>query len=880
MANENLFSSNLEREPLAARMRPRNLDEYIGQDHIVGKGRLLRRAIAADQLSSVIFYGPPGSGKTTLARVIANHTKSNFITLNAVLTGVQDIRSSIKQAEEYFNLYSRRTILFVDEVHRWNKSQQDALLPWVENGTIILIGATTENPFFEVNKALVSRSRVFQLKPLLKEDLEKAAWQAIADTERGYGRWKVQFEDGALEHLIDTANGDARSLLNALELAIETTPEKWSPEANPPVPAVGSTIYISKETAEESIQKKVVLYDRDGDYHYDIISAFIKSLRGRDPDAAMYWLARMVRAGEDPHFIFRRMLISACEDTGLADPNAISIVESCAAAFDRVGLPEGRYFLSHAALYLSTAPKSNSSMAFFDALASVEKEDAEVPNHLKDSSRDSEGFGHGKGYLYPHAYRDHWVAQQYLPDALMGRVFYTPSTQGYENKIRDEVLSRRELQIAAILEHPKAADSATTGSRNADSLFEGHFDGLNDDANAEFRKEQERKKSELSINPISQWWISEHFKGSSDKKIENLTFSPTDQSRESALDKADRQWRTRLDSNRAEILLGIRDTMVSMSALARHHRSLIWNADDGLLLWDVVRKCPEGVTCGVCRSEKGMEILKQYGRTLGELDKPILLFRPETKTNGFLTPKEFYNLIVKFQYGGAVFDRIFFRDPFVSLTSIKAMAESFSLIIEPEKLLKLMATDGDGEDAPVRYDADNYDKYDEENEKVSARDGSAFRESPLADGWKIVISQRIPSSGQRISSLIKNQILTPASLEPYMEAIKKMEKAEDEFFSDKENSLFNWNMDSIRTEFEKVGFTVNAAAKIENEKRRLTESEISKWFDTSTSAYADKLVEAMGTLELKRLITLLQNAAGNMLFSWQSETAYFTICKK
>ncbi len=872
MANENLFSSNKEREPLAARMRPRNLDEYIGQDHIVGKGRLLRRAIAADQLSSVIFYGPPGSGKTTLARVIANHTKSNFITLNAVLTGVQEIRSSIKQAEEYFNLYSRRTILFVDEVHRWNKSQQDALLPWVENGTIILIGATTENPFFEVNKALVSRSRVFQLKPLLKEDLEKAAQQAIADSERGYGRWKVQFEDGALEHLVDTANGDARSLLNALELAVETTPEKWSPDSNPPVPAVGSTIYISKETAEESIQKKVVLYDRDGDYHYDIISAFIKSLRGRDPDAAMYWLARMVRAGEDPHFIFRRMLISACEDTGLSEPNAISIVESCAAAFDRVGLPEGRYFLTHAALYLSTAPKSNSSMAFFDALASVEKEDSEVPNHLKDSSRDSEGFGHGKGYLYPHAYRDHWVAQQYLPDALMGRVFYTPSTQGYENKIRDEVLSRRELQIAAILERPGTEDSAVTGTKNADSLFEGHFDSLNE-SNAALKKEQERKKSEFSVSPISQWWISEHFKGGTDKKVENLTFSPIDRGRESALDKADKQWRSRLDSNRAEILLGIRDTMVSMASLARHHRSLVWNADDGLLLWEVVRKCPEGVTCGVCRSEKGMEILKQYGRTLGELDKPVLLFRPETKTNGFLPPKEFYNLILKFQYGGAVFDRIFFRDPFVSLESIKAMAESFSLIVDPEKIEKFIEAEPEPDDTPNRYDADNYDKYDTENIPQ-------FRENPLADGWKIVIAQKIPASGQRISALIKNQILTPASLEPYIESIKKMEMAENDFFSDKENGLFNWNMDSIKKEFEKAGFIVNAASKTENEKRRLTGAEISRWFDTKTSAYAEKLVESMGTLELKRLISLLQSAAENMIFNWQSETAYFTVCKK
>ena len=386
-----LFDSRqTNKEPLAARMRPRNLDEYIGQEHIVGKGRLLRRAIAADQLTSVIFYGPPGTGKTTLARVIASHTKSNFITLNAVLTGVQNIREAIAQAEQHYKLYGRRTILFVDEVHRWNRSQQDALLPWVENGTIILVGATTENPFFEVNKALVSRSRVFQLKPLEKKHLEQAAQAALKDKERGYGRWKVVFQEGALEHLIETANGDARSLLNALELAVETTPENWDPQGNPPQPPEGSEIYISKEVAEESIQKKVVLYDRDGDYHYDVISAFIKSLRGRDPDAALYWLARMVKAGEDPHFIFRRMLISACEDTGLADPYALSVVESCAAAFDRVGLPEGRYHLAHATLYLATAPKSNSSLAFFDALSAVEKEDAEVPNHLKDGNRDAE----------------------------------------------------------------------------------------------------------------------------------------------------------------------------------------------------------------------------------------------------------------------------------------------------------------------------------------------------------------------------------------------------------------------------------------------------------------------------------------------------------
>ena len=430
-------------QPLAYRMRPRTLDEYIGQDHIVGPGRLLRRSIQADQLSSVIFYGPPGTGKTTLARVIANTTKSHFSTINAVLSGVKELRDEIQEAKQRLDLYGKRTILFVDEVHRWNKSQQDALLPWVENGTFILIGATTENPFFEVNAALVSRSRIFQLKPLTSDDLTKIAWQALKDPERGYGRLDVSFEDGALEHLVDVASGDARSLLNALELAVETTPRTGED---------GKTVFISKETAEESIQRKAVLYDKEGDYHFDVISAFIKSLRGSDPDAALYWLAKMVYAGEDPRFIFRRMMISACEDVGLADPNAIVVVQSDAAAFNMIGMPEGRYHLTHAALYLATAPKSNSAMGFFDALKSVEQEAAaaEVPNHLRDASRDAKGFGHGEGYMYPHAYQDHWVAQQYLPNELQGKVFYHVGNLGYEKKIADLVNRRREIQLESV----------------------------------------------------------------------------------------------------------------------------------------------------------------------------------------------------------------------------------------------------------------------------------------------------------------------------------------------------------------------------------------------------------------------------------------------
>ena len=428
--------------PLAARMRPRTLDEFIGQDHIVGPGRLLRRAIQADQLSSLIFYGPPGTGKTTLAQVIANTTRALFISINAVLAGVKEIRDAIATAQSQRGMHGQRTILFVDEVHRFNKAQQDALLPWVENGTVILIGATTENPYFEVNKALVSRSRIFQLKSLEDHDLERVITQALHDGDRGYGTLPVQLDLAARAHLVNVCNGDARALLNALELAVETTP-----------PQADGSIHISLDVAEESIQRRAVLYDKEGDAHFDTISALIKSLRGSDPDAAMYWLARMVYAGEDPRFIFRRMLILAGEDVGMADPQAIAVVHACAQTFDRVGMPEGRYPLAQAALYLATCPKSNSVMGFFDALAAVEQErEADVPLHLRDPSRDKHSFGHGAGYLYPHAYRDHWVEQQYLPHSLQGQVFYQPSGQGYEGAIQQNVARKREAQLAALVE--------------------------------------------------------------------------------------------------------------------------------------------------------------------------------------------------------------------------------------------------------------------------------------------------------------------------------------------------------------------------------------------------------------------------------------------
>ncbi|WP_392349671.1 AAA family ATPase [Parasynechococcus sp.] len=428
--------------PLADRMRPRSLEEFEGQSGILADGRLLRRAIKADRVGNLILHGPPGVGKTTLARIIATHTRAHFSSLNAVLAGVKDLRQEVDAAHQRLERHGLRSILFIDEVHRFNSAQQDALLPWVENGTVTLIGATTENPYFEVNKALVSRSRLFRLLPLEATDLHHLLERTLNDAERGYGDRSVVVSDEAAAHLVDVANGDARSLLNALELAVESS-------------SAGSdgSVLIDLSIAEESIQQRAVLYDKHGDAHYDTISAFIKSLRGSDADAALFWLARMVEAGENPRFIFRRMLIAAGEDIGLADPQAMVVVEACAAAFERVGLPEGLYPLAQAALYLAGAEKSNSLLGFFDALKTVRAANQQdVPSHLRDANRDGAAFGDGVGYRYPHAYAEHWVEQQYLPTALQGEVFWQPGSLGWEGQRRERMAERRAAQLAAAVE--------------------------------------------------------------------------------------------------------------------------------------------------------------------------------------------------------------------------------------------------------------------------------------------------------------------------------------------------------------------------------------------------------------------------------------------
>ncbi len=760
---QNTSASSSGKSPLADRMRPRTLEDIIGQDHIVGQGRLLRRAIQADRLSSLIFYGPPGTGKTSLAKVIANTTRAAFESLNAVLSGVKDIREAIDRADERFRLYSKRTILFVDEVHRWNKAQQDALLPWVENGTVILVGATTENPFFEVNRALVSRSRVFQLKPLGSDELLETARRTLTDTERGYGKWRVTFEEGALEHLVEVAGGDARSLLNAMELAIETSrwtfPEEHSAENAqdgrdetflPWPPPENAKIFVSMETAEESIQRRAVLYDKDGDYHFDTISAFIKSVRGSDPDAALYWMAKMVRAGEDPGFIFRRMIILASEDVGLADPHALSVVISCAEAFDRIGFPEGNFPLAHACLYLATAPKSNTALAFFDALA-------EVPNHLRDASRDAESFGHGEGYIYPHAYRDHWAAQQYLPTALRGRTFYIPSTVGYEEKIREEVLRKREIQAAIVL--------GETADENA------------------------KAGGEL------------------------LTWSLAAKGREG--------WFRRLESGRGRLLLSDRDALFTAAAPSRHDRILIPQAGDGLLLWESLRRAPEGLTAALVDSPEAGEALLRYAAALDQTEKPeIAVFDgllPDTKQT-------------EQWFSSAEFDRILLREPWKR---------------------------GMGKSSPDTTPGDIFSGLAEKTKQL------------LAEKGRLCLLCSPPPLGERVSRILLDECDASESL------AAALREAEESFFAGGKNAgngsqnPWIWDENTLKNAFEKPGFKVKIEILEQNEERLIGERDISAWFDKEHSRWGMFIGKILPETDFSQAETLLRNRIGRGPINWK-----------
>ncbi|MBI2862556.1 MAG: AAA family ATPase [Chloroflexi bacterium] len=413
-------------QPLALRLRPRQLDEVVGQEHLVGEGRLLRKAIENDAITSVILWGPPGCGKTTLAFVIAEAAKAHVVRLSAVTAGLPELRQAIAEAKRR-RAYGQQTILLIDEIHRFNKAQQDGLLPFVEDGTVILVGTTTENPYFEVNPALISRCRVFQLNPLGSVEIRTLLERALTDPERGYGDLPLQVDEEAVEHLVTVAGGDARKALTALEASVVATPA--SPDG---------AICITKAIAEDAVQRRALLYDKEGDVHYDTISAFIKSVRGSDPDAALFWLARMLKAGEDPRFIVRRMIILASEDIGNADPQALVVATAAAQALEWVGLPEAQFALAQATIYLATAPKSNSAMALFKAMEDVERWNEEgVPKHLRDSHYPAAAkLGHGVGYVYPHDQPGHHVHQQYLPNALQGRRYYQPGDQGYEQEIR------------------------------------------------------------------------------------------------------------------------------------------------------------------------------------------------------------------------------------------------------------------------------------------------------------------------------------------------------------------------------------------------------------------------------------------------------------
>ncbi len=435
---EYMGQKNKEKDsPLASRLRPETLDEVVGQKHILGKDKLLYRAIQADKLSSLIFYGPPGTGKTTLARVIANTTKANFRQINATSAGKKDMEAVVQEAKENLAMYGTRTILFIDEIHRFNKGQQDYLLPFVEDGTVILIGATTENPYFEVNRALISRSNIFELHPLSREDIEVILDRAVTDVKKGMGAYHAVLEDDARTFLADICDGDARNALNAVELAVLTTS-----------PGEDGQIHITVSVAEECIQRRNIRYDKDGDNHYDVISAFIKSMRGSDPDAAVYYLARMIYAGEDPRFIARRIMICASEDVGMADPQAICVASAAAQIVERVGMPEGRIPLAEAAIYVATAPKSNASYLAIDAALEAVRDTPvqRVPPHLQDSHyAGAKELGRGIGYQYAHDFPGHYVRQQYLPDELTGRRFFEPGDNGYEKELKKYMEFCKEL---------------------------------------------------------------------------------------------------------------------------------------------------------------------------------------------------------------------------------------------------------------------------------------------------------------------------------------------------------------------------------------------------------------------------------------------------
>lgn len=432
-------SANLEKDsPLAARLRPTTLEEVVGQQHIIGKDKLLYRAIKADKISSIIFYGPPGTGKTTLAKVIANTTSAEFTQINATVAGKKDMEEVVKAAKDTLGMYGKKTILFIDEIHRFNKSQQDYLLPFVEDGTLILIGATTENPYFEVNSALISRSIIFELKPLGKADVKELLLRAVYDEEKGMGSYDAVIDEDAMEFLADIAGGDARHALNAIELGIMTTNR-----------GEDGKIHITLEVAQECIQKRAVRYDKTGDNHYDTISAFIKSMRGSDPDATVYYLARMLYAGESVTFIARRIMICAAEDVGIADPQALLVAVNCSLAVERVGMPEAQIILSEAAMYVACAPKSNACIKAIDeAMKTVEETgNLPIPTHLQDAHyKGAAKLGHGTGYLYAHDYPNNYVNQQYLPYELNGKEFYHPSGNGYEIKVKEHMKRMKKAE--------------------------------------------------------------------------------------------------------------------------------------------------------------------------------------------------------------------------------------------------------------------------------------------------------------------------------------------------------------------------------------------------------------------------------------------------